>query len=120
MILCKACSAVAVALVVLLAACQRMVEPTARIPVEFIFGVFHPAVEPVFVVQPQAERMRVRGSFRIPCHPYNATAAAEVSEGTLLLRVTGRATGACPQDVVSGVHTSQIFRLHPPHTLAFG
>jgi hypothetical protein len=80
-----------------------MVEPTASVPVEFTFGIFHPAVEPAFVIQPQTERMRVGGSFRTPCHPYNATASAEVSERTLVLRVTGKATGECPQDAVISV-----------------
>jgi hypothetical protein len=80
-----------------------MAEPSEKIPVEFTFGIFHPAVEPAFVIQPQAERMRVRGSFTTPCQPYNATASAEVSERTLVLRVTGKATGKCPQDAITSV-----------------
>ena len=80
-----------------------MAGPTPRVPVDFEFGIFHPAVEPAFVIQPQAERMRVRGTFTTPCQPYNATASAEASGNTLVLRVRGKATGECPQDVVTSV-----------------
>ncbi len=103
MILRKTCSAVVLASVVLLAACAQMAEPTSRVPVDFIFGIFRIPIEPAFVVESAGGKVRVRGSFRTPCQPYNATASADLSGNTLVLRVVGKATGACPQDVVTSI-----------------
>lgn len=103
MILRRACSAVALASVVLLAACEQMAEPNPTVPVDFQFGIHRIAIEPAFVVEPAGGEVRVRGSFTTPCQPYNATASADLSGNTLVLRVVGKATGACPQDVVTSV-----------------
>ncbi len=103
MILRRACSAVALASVVLLAACEQLAEPNPAVPVVFTFGIVHIAIEPAFVVEPAGGEVRVRGSFRTPCQPYNATASADLSGNTLVLRVVGKATGGCPQDVVTSV-----------------
>ncbi len=103
MILRRACSAVALASVVLLAACEQLAEPAPGVPVDFTFGIHRIATEPAFVVEPAGGKVRVRGSLTTPCQPYNATASADLSGSTLVLRVVGKATGECPQDMVTSV-----------------
>jgi hypothetical protein len=81
--------------------------------VNFSFGIDRPAHEPVFLVHAGADAVVVRGSFRTPCQPYHARASANVSEGTLVLRITGQASGDCPQDAVVSVGYQAILRTLP-------
>ncbi len=95
---------------VLAGACASLVGPPGIVPVEFAFGVNRLANEAAFLVERGAEAVVVRGSLRTPCQPYDARASADVVDGTLVLRVTGVASGGCPQDVVSSVGYQAIVR----------
>ncbi|HEV2122574.1 MAG TPA: hypothetical protein VGW38_07350, partial [Chloroflexota bacterium] len=99
----QAQSVLSLALLVLGTACQSLVEPRKVVPVEFAYGVHRLQTEPAFLVDARADAVVVRGYLLTPCQPYNASASAEAVEGTLVLRVIGKATGECPQDVVSSV-----------------
>ena len=45
----------------------------------------------------------VHWSLLSPCQPYDATARAMLTAGTITVTVTGKATGPCPMDIVSGL-----------------
>jgi hypothetical protein len=94
-------------------ACQSLVEPHKVVPVEFAYGIHRLQTEPAFLVDTPAEAVVVRGYLLTPCQSYNASASAEVVEKTLVLRVIGKATGDCPQDVVSSVGYQATLRTAP-------
>ena len=96
-------SVLSLALLVLGTACQSLIEPREVVPVEFFYGIHRLQTEPAFLVDTQADAVIIRGYLLTPCQPYNASASAEVVGATLVLRVIGKATEECPQDVVSSV-----------------
>lgn len=106
-------SVLSLALLVLGTACQSLIEPHKEVPVKFAYGIHRLQTEPAFMVDTSADAVVVRGYLLAPCQPYNASASAEVVEKTLMLRVIGKATGDCPQDVVSSVGYQAALRTAP-------
>lgn len=84
-------------------ACSDSVTAPERALVDFEYGVTRLAWEPPFVVERSDDSLVVRGFLWTPCAPYNASSVASVQSATLVVRVVGRATRECPQDVVGAV-----------------
>ncbi|CAN5652718.1 hypothetical protein BH23GEM6_BH23GEM6_11730 [soil metagenome] len=105
-----------IVLVLLLAfvtACRSVLQPEATLPVDFIYGINRLQTEPAFQVETHPDSVMVRGYLRTPCQPYNATASAEIVASSLVLRVSGGATGRCPQDVVASVGYQATVQIAP-------
>ena len=91
-------------------ACDSPSAPREGLPVEFTFGVARSETEPAFFAVAADGAVTVRGSFLVPCNPYEATARSELDGETLIFRIVGENRDDCPQDVVLSIGYRAVVR----------
>ena len=72
-----------------IAGCSSTTDPATYPAVEFTFGVDRLAIEPAFLVESVGDDLIVRGTYEALTSGYTAEASADLSAGTLELRVVG-------------------------------
>ena len=83
--------------------CSSPSDEVVRPSVEFELGINRLQSEDRFVITPADHgSVAVKGYFRTPCSPYEATAAVTVDNSVVTVSVIGRDEDSwCPKDVVS-------------------
>ena len=71
------------------AGCSSATDPAADAEVEFTFGIQRLAIEPAFMVESIGGDVVVRGTYEALTSGYTAEASADLSAGTIELRVVG-------------------------------
>ena len=82
------------------AACHSATEPSG-VRTTFELGAAFGLRSPLGVLGPG--KVGVHWSLLAPCQPYDASARTTRSTDTITVTVTGKATGPCPMDIISGM-----------------